>query len=342
MAKNVISAFNEKDVIRLVISLHDITGNYACHVGVLIVSILQNTHSRVIFYILHDETLTDANRKKFEDLICGYEYAHIKYVDVRTHKDCDDMSALDTASKGFTRGTLYRLLIPELLPDLDKVLYLDCDIVVTIDIQELWSVPLVAENYALGGVLLPDKKLSSEMPDMSINYKELRLSKNGICRERYINAGVLLMNLKKIRGESIKKAPLFVRALRYLETYSPALPDEMFLNAEYLGDIKYLPLKFNRAPADENYDEILNTKAVWHFRGLKPWNSFTGSAADVLYWKYIDATPWRDNLIERIFSVVINSKFYHRHSKDCINKLQGQMLDNLSHINPFSKRKDLI
>ena len=55
---------NQDDSIHVVLAVYDPSGTYSQHAGVVITSIFENTHSKVIVHILHDDTLTQDNRQK--------------------------------------------------------------------------------------------------------------------------------------------------------------------------------------------------------------------------------------------------------------------------------------
>ncbi len=85
-----------------------------------------------------------------------------------------------------------RLFLAEIISmDIDKIVYLDCDIIINNDLSEIWSVAL--ENYHIGAVLdtLPDNKSKITI---------------GLSHEdEYINSGMLLINLKKWREDKIQE-----------------------------------------------------------------------------------------------------------------------------------------
>jgi len=87
----------------------------------------------------------------------------------------------------------YRLLIPEILFHYDKVLYLDCDIIVLSDISKLYKTSL--DGYVLAGV--------SNFSDISMSAYIENVLKLKI--DNYINSGVLLFNNKEFIESKIKE-----------------------------------------------------------------------------------------------------------------------------------------
>lgn len=82
----------------------------------------------------------------------------------------------------WTYMSMMRVLLPSLLPDLDRVLYLDIDTIVEEDVSELWELPL--DDYYFAAVREPAKSHGDFV---------------------YINAGVMMMNLEKMRDGLAKE-----------------------------------------------------------------------------------------------------------------------------------------
>ena len=118
--------------------------------------------------------------------------------------------------------TYYRLLLPLMIPS-DRIIYLDNDILVFKDLLELYQTSFNG-NYVLG---------SLDMTSNSLDYL-------GIKSDRYINAGVLLINLDKIRKDNkhigIIKMALFHRNLRS--------HDQTVINYIFYPNIGLLPFKY--------------------------------------------------------------------------------------------------
>ncbi len=127
----------DNDMIHVVLAVYDPSGTYAQHAGVVMTSIFENTHSSVTVHILHDDTLTEDNRQKFIRTAEKYHQG-LELVDVTSYRDSINKKIADTFKDYLTVGALYRLAIPELL-ELDKVIYLDCDVIVNLDIRKLWE-----------------------------------------------------------------------------------------------------------------------------------------------------------------------------------------------------------
>ena len=120
-----------------------------------------------------------------------------------------------------------RLLTPELLPDLGKILYLDCDTLVTDDITELWNTPLGTASCA-----------AVSEPFSALHKRNVGLAKD----EPYYNSGVMLIDLAKWRAEDI--IPRFAECIRRHNGLVPYV-DQGCVNEVCQGDIVTLPVRYN-------------------------------------------------------------------------------------------------
>ena len=188
-------------------------------------------------------------------------------------------------------ATYYRLLLPSLLPDVEKVVYLDCDLLLLDDVLSLWAFPLDGCHAAATAV-----KISPEQK-----------ARIGLASEdRYFNAGVMVFDLAAMRASGDEA--------RFREIYETCMdklkyPDQDILNIAYHGGYKLLPLKWNlttsvyRNPVNEAlYSEAETLDAIRHpgiahFTGVhKPWRigKTTHHPYSSYYWKYLKLTPFAD------------------------------------------------
>lgn len=302
----------EEEIIHIALSLYDKSGDYSRHVGVTLVSIFENTSSKIQVHLLHDDTLSKENKEKFEELVRNYKQ-HIKfyYVDIPT--SINQYEAIEHLSK----GTLFRCYICEILSDLNKVIYLDSDVIVALDIKNLWLEQLNksclcavidGESYRMG---------------MRLNnfYKKLPIKSN-----QYFNAGVLVMNLEKIRNVCC----LSQACLEFLDKNfdAPAL-DQDALNYLFQNDCVFIDAKYNLI-ANQYYkgrfqeDCSRNKKCIWHFAGfIKPWEICEYPVSS-LYWEYLHKTPWG----EKTEDIIRYMSKMNNHNFPLENVLMSQRIGN--------------
>ena len=123
----------------------------------------------------------------------------------------------------YTEAASFRLLLPELLPEYDRIVYIDCDVIVRQDVGKLYAETDLCQNW-LGAVF--------EAP---IEQQAERFRALGCDPNRYFNSGFLLMNLKQMRADKVSEKLLAACRVPYLE-----FPDQDALNQVYQGHV--LPL----------------------------------------------------------------------------------------------------
>lgn len=252
------------------ICLTDKTGAYYKHALVTAASVLDNAKGEVRLHLVHDETLSPAAEKAFQDLCARYGQT------LHLHHAREIPEAAERNVPAFLgKGTLYKTMLPVLLRE-NKVLYLDCDIVCLCDVAEVFQFD-VSEHF-LGAV-----KMGRE--------QGLKWSKKlGLTSDFCINAGVLLMNLEKIRREIPDYSD---RLLDVVRTKNIPVGDQGATNTFFDGRpdaYHFLPEFCNFRTEQEDHATLpfrdYRGKII-HFAGRKPWEVF--SAPAVFYWKYYAA-----------------------------------------------------
>lgn len=279
--------------------------NYAKHMGVAIVSILKNAKKEDIynFYVL-DGGISEENKLKISQLknikSFNIEYLLVNKDDFR---DCP----MTNYVKYITLPTYYRFKIASLLSGVDKVLYLDCDIIVNADISELYNSNI--DDFYIGAV-----------PEVFNHHHKERLEIDG--SEYYCNAGVLLINSKKWRSDKIEE-----KLFAYLQNpvHEIVFQDQDILNDVLKYGIKYIPLVWNLQHdalfEDEAYlyhEEEKNIavkepKLIHYTHKYKPWNYKCFNMYKKLYYQYLNETPWKNDYfkikIQNILYAIYRSIF---------------------------------
>ncbi|MEC4985056.1 MAG: glycosyltransferase family 8 protein [Oscillatoria sp. PMC 1068.18] len=200
-------------------------------------------------------------------------------------------------------ASYYRLLIPELLPgSLQKVIYLDSDLVVNADIGKLWNID-VGDYYLLAVQDLGVPYVGC--PVGLLNYQELGYPAD----YKYFNAGVLVINLQKWREENIGK-----KVINYIQENLEFVRwwDQDGLNAVLAGKWGELDYKWNQQPPIYGYGEpswkpsplkkelseevcqdiIDNPYIVHYVTSRKPWRYDSLHPRRDLFFHYLDMTAW--------------------------------------------------
>ena len=200
----------------------------------------------------------------------------------------------------FSLVMYYRLFIEKLFPEYQKVIYLDCDIVVLGDISKLFGVNL---NGNLVGAIQEQVINSNE------TFKSYALNAVGVAPEKYSNSGILLMNLKKFRENSICEKFMYL-----IDTYNFDVvdPDQAYLNVLCKDKVKYLPNGWNKEALPLDLQGKLNI--VHYALYKKPWQY-----DDVINGEYFWDYAQKCNMYNKILDAKQNFTIDKRKQKEQAN-----------------------
>jgi lipopolysaccharide biosynthesis glycosyltransferase len=146
----------------------------------------------------------------------------------------------------------------------------------------------------------------------------------GCDTENYVNSGVLLMNLPRIKEKfDARQVLMWFRRNRHYVKF----PDQDLINSYFSGDIKTLESRFNNRKArfysDVNDEGVADS--ILHFTVNKPWEEPKGTALDSLYWKAFLKTPWGrlppEELVYTMLEMFQKSPYMHRRTAQCCRKI---------------------
>lgn len=222
----------------------------------------------------HEKALAAYNR----------DNVHIKFYEMSDEllKPIQDRKENYLRGDFFAMSIFYRLFIPDLFPEYDKVVYIDSDTVLNDDIAKLY-------DHDLGNNLL------GACTDTSIQFVEkmLRYIKEVLALDpkEYINSGMLVMNAKAFREENFVDK-FFSLLGRY--HFDCIAPDQDYLNEICSGRIKYLDGRWNAMP-NENTAALENPGLIHYNLFFKPWR-FSGIQYEDYFWTNAEETIFADEL----------------------------------------------
>ncbi|WP_297569137.1 glycosyltransferase family 8 protein [uncultured Anaerovibrio sp.] len=274
------------NTIHVCYALNDISGNYTKFIGTSLCSLFENTSNHVAVHILHDDTLTDENRNRLVNMTKQYGQEVFFYNILLYPAMVNFIDKMNRIYMSRYQGMFYRLGVGIMLPsNLDRIIYLDADVIVHMDIAKLWNVPLGEANIA--GVsdsfiaMLP-----SELAPILI--------KNGVvAQNEYFNSGVLIMNMKyfRERPQIVDDMIDFLLGHENCREY----PDQDFLNYSFNKSCLHLPMEFNFLVNYARLKNISREEAIFHYAG----GAIKLDASDhfsALFWHYLYKTPWQNEI----------------------------------------------
>lgn len=203
----------------------------------------------------------------------------------------------------------YRLMLPELLgEELDRILYLDIDIIVNKDILDFYNTDFE------GNLLVAARDAEFEKRyhrGMALNTSKLdgwKVFWSGLLDDgmKYFCSGVLLMNLSELRKEfTFQKYVAVLASIAENVGY----PDQDLLNYMHYKQVKIVDeKKFGLVAiiAHEigmNYEDVKKNVYILHFAGPhKPYRTVEFRYdIEKIWWEYAKDSPFYEELLESVF-----------------------------------------
>jgi lipopolysaccharide biosynthesis glycosyltransferase len=264
---------------------------------VFLTSVLDNRKPSTIYHIhiLTSKDFRENNINKINTLInkFGKDFLKINFINMQ--------NAFEGAMTNnyISTSSYYRIRLPSLLSDIDRVLYIDTDVINFADLTEMYNLELNDDIYLLGAL------------DNAENISELRLF--GIYTNKYINAGVLLMNLKSMRKFGIEN-----KLTNFVNNYFLEHHDQTAINAVCYNNFGILSIKYatfcfdyyeslvrynNRQDKRYRYSEAELKQAYYepvllHYVGwTKPWDRGNNIKYSEYWWYYAKQTDFYDEIV---------------------------------------------
>jgi len=274
--------------------------NYAPYCGVTIQSIIEHASLDNMYYI---HILHTSLSNSFQEQLEGMSGRNIKITCFNVTQEMNDKIIVST--NHLSPETTYRILIPRLFPQYEKVLYLDSDLVVLKDVADLFIFDI--ESYALGAAEY-----------VSSSFDEEHQNRIGVPLENAFNAGVLLINCKKFKELGIEQ-----KCFDLLEdTEDLPFLDQDALNLTCTEHVKFFNASWNctwhfnfpcYAPVAEHtsrFEQSFATPHIVHYTSaIKPWANPKYELAKH-FWHYAEKSPFYDYIFTNAVTTDHNFKIY--------------------------------
>lgn len=303
-------AFDKKNV-AIALSANDF---YVPYLGALMCSMRAHFSAEQNYDLLvMQKDISPAHQKQLQGLFAEYPNVSLRFVNIRRYEQ--------RFSHLFLRGhfvieTYFRLLMPELFPTYDKILYIDSDLIVLDDLAKLYNTDI--HGYLLAACRDADTAgLYNGFEPQKKAYMDniLKIKKP----YEYFQAGVILFNLDEFRKQYTTD-----QMLNFALSYKWELLDQDVLNYLAQGKVKFLPMNWNvmmdwrgiriseiisRAPKylRDEYMKAREDAKIVHYAGPdKPWHQPGSDMADK-FWQYARISPWYEVILARLSEQIANS-----------------------------------
>ncbi len=245
--------------------------NYSQHAIVAMYSLCDNLPNEIPCTIY---LITDFSDSELFDLIrTALEKSNIKFKWIDTGK-IDHLSMPVKDGSHFSKAIYYRLLLPQLLPDdVTKIIYLDSDLVCVRDMTEINQI-MPDVTCAVAGVLDNDSEVQAQRLGL----------------EKYINSGVLILNLDIWRKNQIAE-----RCFEWLSNnHEVTLGDQDAINVVCKDSMMMIERKWNTCISLEHILIDEDTKVFHYYTHNKPWHAWYNDDLGAPYDYYLAQTPFKN------------------------------------------------
>lgn len=260
---------------------------------VMLTSLLEHhtgQKERCCIYLLSAD-LKEEEIERVKELVEGYG-GEFHFIRIDREKFPKELPS----NEMITVETYFRLALPELLPpELERVLYLDADMVVLQSLKEFYETDFEGKSFV---VCKDGTAVSAEHVAKSGLFSELKEKADF----QYFNAGVMIFNLKKLRS-SCNFAFFMEQALAYREEL--VFHDQDLLNYLFWNDVTYADAEKYNLAARTAYNigyrvsQVREHTAILHYAGPKPWrHKEVRYELEQFWWEYAKKTPFYTELLE--------------------------------------------
>lgn len=293
----------------------DLKYYYPCIV--LLTSLMDNRADSTYYFIhlLTGNSITSTHKKNITSLIMKYGKSHIKVKFYNMYNDFEGA----TSGGIISIADYYRIALPSLLPNVDKIIYIDSDVINLKDLTEMYNIEL-SEYIFFKGIL----------DFIGLNRELLVIKKHP---KKYMNAGILMMNLKSMRKYGTEH-----KIRRYIFTHYLEHHDQTAINIVCHRNIDILSLKYavfafnsinDLIKYNQEQHEFYRYKkeelikafyepTLLHYVGLKkPWYKTYPYFNQVYWWYYANKSDYyRDILNQYDFSEIKVKELFEKIPKD--------------------------
>nr|WP_113868646.1 lipopolysaccharide 3-alpha-galactosyltransferase [Brenneria salicis]NMN90074.1 UDP-glucose:(glucosyl)LPS alpha-1,3-glucosyltransferase [Brenneria salicis ATCC 15712 = DSM 30166]RBP59244.1 UDP-glucose:(glucosyl)LPS alpha-1,3-glucosyltransferase [Brenneria salicis ATCC 15712 = DSM 30166]RLM28300.1 lipopolysaccharide 1,3-galactosyltransferase [Brenneria salicis ATCC 15712 = DSM 30166] len=267
--------------------------NFLFGCAISIASILLNNNDKSLSFHIFTDTLGKNEKEKFGELARQYNTSITLYI-----VNCDELKKLPS-TKNWSYAIYFRFIITDYFYNtLDKVIYLDSDIICNNSLQEL--IDLDINDYIVAAVAEGEQNWWKKCAE--------RLE-NPAIKKGYFNSGFLLINLKSWYTYDITSRTMdMLKNKEVAEKVS--YPDQDILNMLLPEHILFLDKKYNtqfsinyelKCNPGETYPHPINDSTVFiHYIGpTKPWHEWAKYPCSKYFYIAKNNSPWKDNTLEK-------------------------------------------
>lgn len=284
---------NYKDTINVLLCLDDLKWDYTRHAAVTILSLLETNKMNKIKIFILSAILPKECIEELKRIVKLYNQ-EIEFI-INDNIVPEELKWVIINKNNLTRWVWYRRFFPKVIKDIDRILSIDCDVLIMWDISRIYNMDMHWKAISWYYDMLP--------------YRckwEIFWTKN------YINAWVLLFDAKKYDMKKIDVKSMEEINKKYSEFFHWSDQDK--INIIFKDDIYVWEEEMDYLITNKYFTRWLKNAKIVHCLN-KPYIQYSSIPKKLvkLYYKYLDMTKWK------WYEQKKYPYSYFRHIKDCIN-----------------------
>lgn len=322
--------------------------NYIPYLSVLIKSINKNVSDRYSYEIIIVEfEVSESNKMK---VLSMHLNKNVKVKFLHVEDELINRKSRKWSFGRWSKELFITILAPYLLPEYEKAIYMDCDVINMADLCDLYSVDLgdnlVAASRVLGRCIMEDPSFLTE--------QVLAYQKDSMIDQLsgYFNNGIMLLNLKAFRDTYTLKELLGI-----VEKQKFPLLDQDCINFLCKGRVLYVDAGWNWYPYTKTeFDNVItlcpveyksyfqvgyfNTKNIHYTIPVKPWLEPLGYyfQASSLFWESAVDTPFYSQIVDKLVEYQRNKQVLAEYEKRKISDIEKKCCDIKLYLYGLGKR----
>lgn len=289
---------------------------YVNYTGVMLYSLcVNNQHEHIDVYLLHSELLEE-DITTIKNVVTGYDVSIIPLF-----IDSGLLSKQLPTTAQWSIEAYYRLFLAEMLPEtVDRIIYLDVDMIVHKSLKELYEVDFGQDD------LIVCADMCGVDYHQFLNGNQIRMLQPMLEQGyQYFNSGFLLMNIKKLRGTYTFS--YYMKVAKEDWNLKMHAPDQDLLNYVHGNNVGYVDFGVYNLFAKIahiygiTYDDAFEQSVIIHFAGDKPWET-TDYHYDIekIWWQYARETVLYPILLEQFMEKSISDNIVEKRIEKLKNK----------------------
>lgn len=258
--------------------------NYAEYVIISAYSVLDNVepsqNNKYEINIIYSD-LSIEKQEKIISVLSQFDYATVKFFDISNVIEHCSINMLGLYSSHVSKEVWYRIFIPKIFSNYEKIFFIEVDTIVLNDISDFYKADYKNEFMVTAALNKPALEVYENIINSGYEANENKI----------FNPGVMVFNIQKCLNHNFTQ-----KCVDILTNNNFVYADEETLNIVVNGDVLIVDSSWNELAFD--YDPK-TTKIIHYCSFIKPWNYLTFVESGEMFWLYAQKSNLKETVIQK-------------------------------------------